>query len=304
MISSIPRVPLLAPKKCDRSECLQTPFEHSRNGGSTATAPSQNRFLGTSSDGDQSRDRVTQFAGNAAMRHVWTIRVAPPTLSLDGEDIGDWDVDERAVMANLIYASNMSLDGCTEDERGAFDWAPPDDDVFAFITKLMRSTGTYLYGRRMYETLAVWETDPSLATHSDLTADYASAWQAADKVVYSSTLAAPPTANTRLERHFNPSSVLELKTTASRDLLVGGPNLAAQALVAGLVDEIALFVWPVILGGRNPLPPSVTTQGIAPSRTAPVRRSRVAPFRASCRKCCLPRAEPWLAIQRVPERFP
>jgi dihydrofolate reductase len=161
-------------------------------------------------------------------------------------------------MAKLIYASNMSLDGCTEDERGAFDWAPPDDDVFAFITKLMRSAGTYLYGRRMYERLALWETDSTLAAQSDLTADYASAWQAADKVVYSSTLAAPPTANTRLKRDFDPSAVLDLKAAASRDLLVGGPNLAAQALVAGLVDELALFVWPVILGGRNPALPTDT----------------------------------------------
>ncbi len=88
-------------------------------------------------------------------------------------------------MAKLIYASNMSLDGCTEDERGAFDWAPPDDDVFVFITELMRSAGLYLYGRRMYETLAVWETDATRANQSDLMADYASAWQAADKVVYS-----------------------------------------------------------------------------------------------------------------------
>jgi dihydrofolate reductase len=161
-------------------------------------------------------------------------------------------------MAKLIYASNMSLDGWTEDERGAFDWAPPDDDVFAFITQLMRSAGTYLYGRRMYETLAVWETDSTLAVQSDLTADYASAWQAAEKVVYSSTLAAPPTANTQLERRFDPGAVLDLKAAASRDLLVGGPNLAAQALVAGLVDEIALFVWPVILGGRNPALPANT----------------------------------------------
>ena len=159
-------------------------------------------------------------------------------------------------MAKLIYASNMSLDGCTEDDRGNFDWAPPDDDVFAFITKLMRSAGTYLYGRRMYETLAVWETDSTLAARSDLAADYASAWQAADKVVYSSTLAVPPTANTRLERHFNPGAVLALKAAASRDLLVGGPHLAAQALVAGLVDELALLVWPVILGGRNPALPT------------------------------------------------
>ncbi|HEX3792934.1 MAG TPA: dihydrofolate reductase family protein [Acidimicrobiales bacterium] len=161
-------------------------------------------------------------------------------------------------MGKLIYASNMSLDGCTEDDRGALDWAPPNDEVFTSITKLMRSAGTYLYGRRMYETMAVWETDSTLAEKSDLMADYASAWQAADKVVYSSTLAAPSTANTRLERHFDPSAVLDLKTTTSRDLLVGGPNLAAQALVAGLVDELALFVWPVILGGRNPALPNDT----------------------------------------------
>ena len=161
-------------------------------------------------------------------------------------------------MAKLIYASNMSLDGWTEDERGAFDWAPPDDRVFAFITQLMRSAGTYLYGRRMYETLAVWETDSTLAAQSDLMADYASAWQAADKVVYSSTLTAPSTAKTRLERHFDPSAVRELKAAPGAHLLVGGPNLAAQALVAGLVDELALFVWPVILGGRNPALPTGT----------------------------------------------
>jgi dihydrofolate reductase len=159
-------------------------------------------------------------------------------------------------VGKLIYASNMSLDGCTEDERGAFDWAPADDDVFAFITTLMRSAGTYLYGRRMYETLAVWETDSILAAQSDLAADYARAWQAASKVVYSSTLAAPLTANTRLERHFDPSAVFDLKAAASRDLLVGGPNLAIQAVVAGLVDELALFVFPIVLGGRNPALPT------------------------------------------------
>ena len=159
-------------------------------------------------------------------------------------------------MAKLTYASNMSLDGCTEDERGKFDWAPPDDEVFVFITDLMQSAGTYLYGRRMYETLAVWETDATLANQSDLMADYASAWQAADKVVYSSSLAAPRTANTRLERHFDPSAVRDLKATANRDLLVGGPNLAAQAVVAGVVDELALFVWPVVLGGRTPALPT------------------------------------------------
>jgi dihydrofolate reductase len=155
-------------------------------------------------------------------------------------------------MAKLIYASNMSLDGYTEDERGGFDWAPRDDEVFASITELMRSASTYLYGRRMYETMSVWESDSALAAQSDLTADFARAWQAAAKVVYSSTLASPLTANTRLERHFEPNAVVDLKAEAPRDLLVGGPHLAAQALRAGLVDELALFVWPVVLGGRNP----------------------------------------------------
>ncbi|WP_367123839.1 dihydrofolate reductase family protein [Streptomyces phytohabitans] len=159
-------------------------------------------------------------------------------------------------MAKLVYASNMSLDGCTEDARGAFDWAPPDDDVFVSITGLMRSARTYLYGRRMYETLAVWETDPALAARSDLTADYADAWQTAEKVVYSSTLAEPSTTRTRLERHFAPDAVRDLKNAATGDLLVGGPHLAARALAAGLVDELALYVWPVVLGGGNPALPT------------------------------------------------
>jgi dihydrofolate reductase len=159
-------------------------------------------------------------------------------------------------VAKLIYGSNMSLDGWTEDQSGAFDWAPPDDDVFVFVTELMRSAGTYLYGRRMYETLAVWETDTVLTTHSDLAADYARAWQAADKVVYSSTLHAPFTGNTRLERHFDADAVADLKAAATSDLLVGGPNLAAQALAAGLVDEVVLFAWPIVLGGRNPALPT------------------------------------------------
>lgn len=155
-------------------------------------------------------------------------------------------------MPKLIYGSNMSLDGWTEDERGGFDWAPPDDDVFASITGLMNSAGTYLYGRRMYETLAVWETDPALAAHSDLHSRYARAWRSAAKVVYSSTLAAPLTGRTRLEHRFDPLDVADLKAAADTDLLVGGPTIAGQALAAGLVDEVALFVWPIVLGGRNP----------------------------------------------------
>lgn len=155
-------------------------------------------------------------------------------------------------MAELIYASNMSLDGWTEDADGALDWAPPDDDVFVTITELMRSKGTYLYGRLMYEAMAVWETDPALADQSEMRADFARAWQAADKVVYSSTLAEPLTTRTRLERHFDPDAVRDLKASATKPLLVGGPHLAAQALAAGLVDEVELFVWPVVLDGQNP----------------------------------------------------
>src|SRR5688572_17329737 len=122
-------------------------------------------------------------------------------------------------MATLLYASNMSLDGWTEDDRGALDWAPPDDDVFASTRDVMRSAGTYLYGRRVYETMAVWETDPTLAAHSALRNDFADVWQAADKVVYSTTLAAPSTARTRVEPDFDPGAVAELKATATSDLL-------------------------------------------------------------------------------------
>jgi dihydrofolate reductase len=159
-------------------------------------------------------------------------------------------------MVKLVYASNTSLDGWTEDADGGFSWAPPDDEVFVSITGLMASFGTYLYGRRMYETLAPWETDPALAAQSEQRADYARAWQAADKVVYSSTLTEAPTTKTRIERSFDPDAVRERKATAGADLLVGGPHLAAQALAAGLVDELVLYVWPVLLGGRNPALPT------------------------------------------------
>jgi dihydrofolate reductase len=155
-------------------------------------------------------------------------------------------------MGKLIYASNMSLDGWTEDAQGRFEWAPPNEEVFAFTTELMRSAGTYLYGRRMYETMAVWETDPSLAGTSDLTRTFAAVWQAADKIIYSTTLEAPLTTRTRLERSFDPDAIRTLKASLTGDLLVGGPHLAAQALAAGLVDEVRLLIWPVLLGGRNP----------------------------------------------------
>ena len=159
-------------------------------------------------------------------------------------------------MGKLIYASNMSLDGYTEDADGALDWAPPDDDVFVFTTGLMRLAGTYLYGRRMYESMSVWETDPSLGERTDLTATFAEVWKGPDKVVYSTTLESVPTARTRLEREFDPGAVQELKASASHDLLIGGPHLAAEAFRAGLVDECHLLVWPFLLGGRNPALPN------------------------------------------------
>ena len=161
-------------------------------------------------------------------------------------------------MAKLIYATNVSLDGYIEDKHGAFNLFPPNDDVFAATTNLLRSVRTFLYGRRLYETMAVWETNAALAAQSNLTADFATAWQAANKVVYSTTLAAASTANTRLERHFDPTAVHELKAAASSDLTVGGANLAAQAFKAGLLDECQLFVWPTVLGGGKPALPTDT----------------------------------------------
>ncbi|KXK60386.1 deaminase [Micromonospora rosaria] len=155
-------------------------------------------------------------------------------------------------MAKLIYLTNVSLDGYIEDDSGTFAWLPPDDEVFAFTTDLLRSVGTFLYGRRLYEAMAVWETDAALAAQSDLTADFARAWQAPSKVVYSTTLAAVSTADTRLERRFDPAAVQELKATARGDLTVGGADLATQAFRAGLVDECQLFVLPLVVGGGKP----------------------------------------------------
>lgn len=159
-------------------------------------------------------------------------------------------------MAKLIYVSNVSLDGYIEDEHGSFDWTAPDDEFFAFITELVRPVGTYLYGRRLYDTMAPWETDPALAAEWDLVADFANVWQTADKVVYSTTLDAVSTAKTRLERNFDPASVRDMKASATSDLTVGGAHLAAQALKAGLVDECHLFIHPILVGGGKPALPS------------------------------------------------
>ena len=158
-------------------------------------------------------------------------------------------------MADLIYTSNVTVDGFIEDDRGSFDFTNPDDDVFAFITGLERSAGTYLYGRRMYETMAVWETDPGLGAQSELMADFANMWQAADKVVYSTTLEEVATAKTQLERGFDADAIRTMKASATGHLTVGGANLARQAFEAGLIDECRLFICPVLVGGGKPALP-------------------------------------------------
>ena len=152
-------------------------------------------------------------------------------------------------MAKLIYSTIASLDGYVADEEGNFDWAVPDEEVHAFINDLERPAGAYLYGRRLYETMVGWETDPTLADQSPVLRDFAEIWQAADKIVYSKTLEAVSTARTRIERDFDPEAVRQMKALAGRDLMVGEPELAAHAFRAGLVDECHLFVVPMVVGG-------------------------------------------------------
>jgi len=161
-------------------------------------------------------------------------------------------------MGTLTYATNMSLDGYIEDATGAFALYPHDDEVFAASTALIRKASTLLYGRRLYDAMAVWETDASLAAQPGLFADFSAAWQDADKVVWSTTLAEPTTRRTRVERAFDPAAVRALKEETTGSLTVGGAGLAAQALAAGLVDECRLFVWPSVLGGGKPALPLAT----------------------------------------------
>jgi dihydrofolate reductase len=158
-------------------------------------------------------------------------------------------------VGKLIYTAISSLDGYIEDQAGQFDWAEPDAEVHGFVNDLERAAGTYLYGRRMYETMAGWETDPSLAAVSPLMRDFAAIWQAAEKVVYSRTLQGISTSRTRIERDFHPQAVRQLKSAAPRDLTIGGPELAGHAFRAGLVDECHLFLVPVIVGGGKPALP-------------------------------------------------
>jgi dihydrofolate reductase len=155
-------------------------------------------------------------------------------------------------MPKLIYSAITSLDGYVADEQGKWDWSVPDEEVHAFVNDLSRPVGTWLLGRRMYDVLVAWETmdrdEPELR-------DFTEIWHGADKVVYSRTLEAPRSARTRIEREFDPEAVRAMKDGAERDLSVAGPELAAQAFRAGLVDEIQLFMSPVVVGAGNPALP-------------------------------------------------
>jgi len=158
-------------------------------------------------------------------------------------------------VAPLIYIANVSLDGYIEDADGNFDFTVPSDDVFAFITELIRPVRTFAYGRKLYETMAVWETMPELAEESALRWEFARVWQSARKVVYSSTRTEPLTKDTTIEAKFDPDAARALKDSTTGDLAVGGAELAAHCFAAGLVDEIHLFVAPVTIGTGKPALP-------------------------------------------------
>ncbi len=165
-------------------------------------------------------------------------------------------------MAKLIYSAIMSLDGYVADENGNFDWAAPDEEVHAFVNDLERPIGTYLYGRRMYEVMAYWETAPAVAGRRSVTQDYAAVWQAADKIVFSRTLETVSTARTRIERDFQADTVRRMKAVAGSDISIGGTELAAQAIKAGLVDDVHLFVVPAIVGGGTRFLPDGVRSGL------------------------------------------
>ena len=161
-------------------------------------------------------------------------------------------------MAKLIYSAITSLDGYVADRDDNFDWAAPDEEVHTFVNDLERPIGTYLYGRRMYEVMAPWETAHILTDQPPVIQDFAKVWRSADKIVYSTTLGTVSSARTRIERAFDPEAVRQMKASATQDISVGGPDLAAQAIKAGLVDECHLFIAPIVVGdGKQSLPDGV-----------------------------------------------
>ncbi len=161
-------------------------------------------------------------------------------------------------MGKLIYSAIASLDGYVEDRRGGFDWAAPDEEVHAFVNDLERPIGTYLYGRRMYETMVYWETVDTGADQHAVARDFAEIWRGAEKIVYSRTLETTSSARTRVERDFDHAAIRELKQSSHRDVTIGGAELAGEAIAAGLVDECQLIFCPVVVGGgKRALPDDV-----------------------------------------------
>ena len=175
-------------------------------------------------------------------------------------------------MAKLIYSAIASLDGYVEDESGNFDWAAPDEELHSFVNDLERPVGTYLYGRRMYETMVFWETAHTLAGQRPVSQDFAEIWQAADKIVYSRTLEAASSARTKIERDFDSDAIRRLKATAVCDITIGGAELAAQAIEARLVDEYHLFLTPIVVGGGKRFLPVEYARRARAARPAPLRQ--------------------------------
>lgn len=184
-------------------------------------------------------------------------RDVPPTKGSPGVGwyVARRTTEEGFIMGKLIYSALASLDGYIADENGDFDWAAPDEEVHSFVNELLRPASTHLYGRRMYDVMVAWETMPTGADEPAAIRDFANIWKAADKIVYSRTLEKVSSAKTRIERDFDPEAVRQMKAEASRDLTVGGPNLAGQALKHGLVDECHVFLTPIMVGGGNQLFP-------------------------------------------------
>jgi dihydrofolate reductase len=164
-------------------------------------------------------------------------------------------------VAKLIYSAIASLDGYVEDKRGSFEWATPDDEVHAFVNDLERPIGTYLYGRRMYETMVCWETVSTSGDQPAATRDFAESWRTAEKIVYSRTVVKPSSVRTRIESDFDGAAIRQLKQSSARDITIGGAELAGEALAAGLVDECHLFLCPIVVGGgKRALPDEVHLQ--------------------------------------------
>ena len=165
-------------------------------------------------------------------------------------------------MAKLIYSAITSLDGYVADSEGNFDWSAPDEQVHFFVNDLERQIGTHLYGRRMYEVMRYWETAPTATGEPSAGQEYAQIWQAADKIVYSKSLEKVSSASTRIEREFDPQAIEDMKAAATRDISIGGPTLAAEALKMGLVDECHLFLSPIVVGGGLPALPDNVRLGL------------------------------------------